>query len=90
MTKQDYITKISEEKEITKAAAGELLNLVDELVEIAAKTGEKVKIGEYIFVETKLQEACERRNPKTKEIIQCEACNKLKIKATKAGKELVK
>lgn len=90
MNKQELITKISEEKGITKVAAGEVLTLIDEVIEIAAKSGSKVKIGEYIVVEPVIQQACERKNPKTGETIQCEAKNVLKIKATKAGKELVK
>ena len=90
MTKQELITKISEEKEITKTAAGEILTLIDEVIEIAAKVGSKVKLGEYLTIEPITQKACERKNPKTGETIQCEEKSVIKIKATKAGKELVK
>lgn len=90
MKKLEIIAKIAEELKITKVAAGEMLTNVDKIIEVLAKEGSKSKIGEYITIETREVEEKEGRNPSNGEVLVIPAHTSVKVKATKALKELVK
>lgn len=90
MKKNELITKVSEKLGITKVAVGELLEKFDTIVEVIVEDGTKTDLGAYLALEVVDVEAREARNPSTGETIQVPAGKKVKVKARKSLKDLVK
>lgn len=85
MNRQDLVTKIAEDADITKKAANTALNSVIEGVTLALEKGEKVSLVGFGTFKTTERGARTGVNPQTKKQIEIPA---RKVPVFKAGKKL--
>ncbi|WP_112661590.1 HU family DNA-binding protein [Microvirga flavescens] len=89
MNKNDLIEFLSEEYELTKTFAKELVETVFSKISEAASKGHEVSIfgfGSFKLVERKARKG---RNPRTGEPVKIAASKSLKFKPSKSVKEAV-
>jgi DNA-binding protein HU-beta len=89
MKKDDLVTFVSEETNITRKAAGETINAVLEGISSALEKGDSISLigfGSFKIVE---RSAREGRNPRTGENLHISASKAVKFTAGKALKQRV-
>ena len=89
MTKDELVTKISEEAGITKKEAGEALKAFTESVSEAMAKGDSVSLVGFGSFSVSQRSARTGRNPQTGETIQIPLRKTVKFKAGKALKDSV-
>jgi len=89
MNRDQIITEIAKEAELTKGAAGEFLDVFCEVVTNAVASGDSVKIQGFGIFEPKQRAARIGRNPKTGEEIPISATVVPVFKAGKQFKDIV-
>lgn len=89
MNKQDLISKIAEDTELTQKQASAALDSMLNAVMAAVADGEKVQLVGFGTFEAKKRNARTGRNPKTKEAIEIPASVIPAFKAGKAFKDMI-
>ncbi|MFC1650760.1 HU family DNA-binding protein [Candidatus Latescibacterota bacterium] len=89
MTKEELITKASEDADITKSAASTVLSSILNSIEGALAKGDKVSLIGFGTFSVSHRAARNGRNPATGAAIQIPAANVPKFKAGKKLKEAV-
>ena len=89
MTKAEFVAKLAEKTEFTKADSEKAVNAFLETVTDALKAGDKVVFTGFGSFEVAEREAREGRNPSTGATIQIAACKAPKFKAGKSLKDAV-
>lgn len=89
MIKGELATAISEQAQISKKDAENVLKAFTDIVGAELKKGEKVQMVGFGTFETVERAAREGRNPQTGETIKIKASKSPKFKAGKALKELI-
>ncbi len=87
MKKEELITAVAENAEISKKDAKKAIEAVFEVITEAMKNGDKVQITGFGTFEVSERAAREGRNPQTGETMQISACKAPKFKAGKALKD---
>lgn len=85
MTKADLIHVVSEEAELSKRQAGEIVDLILDEIKTALQKGDRVALTPFGSFVVRARKAREGRNPKTGEKIKIAA---RKVPAFVAGKGL--
>ncbi len=85
MTKADLIQVVSEEAELSKRQAGEIVDLILDEIKTALQKGDRVALTPFGSFVVRARKAREGRNPKTGEKIKIAA---RKVPAFVAGKGL--
>lgn len=87
MTKKDFIAKIAKKAGFTqKDTEVFFLNMLDVITE-GLKDGEDVPLIGFGKFQLRQRKACEKLNPKTKEIVKVEPRNGVRFKPSKALKD---
>ncbi|MEA3500443.1 MAG: HU family DNA-binding protein [Candidatus Marinimicrobia bacterium] len=89
MTKQELVSKIANDAEITKVDAEKALTSVVDGVKETLANGDKVSLVGFGTFSVSARAARQGRNPKTGETIQISARNVPKFKAGKGLKDAV-
>lgn len=89
MTKAEFVAKMAEKAEFTKADSEKAVNAFLETVTEALKAGDKVVFTGFGSFEVTERAAKEGRNPSTGAKIQIAACKVPKFKAGKGLKDAV-
>ncbi|OGW81010.1 MAG: DNA-binding protein [Omnitrophica bacterium RIFCSPLOWO2_12_FULL_44_17] len=87
MNKQELISKIAKDMEVSKSKANDMLNCTVEAIKGALKKGQRVQLIGFGTFLVRQRKARMGRNPKTGETIQIKA---RKVPAFSAGSELKK
>ncbi|MBO5460449.1 MAG: HU family DNA-binding protein [Ruminococcus sp.] len=87
MKKEELITAVAQNAEISKKDAKKAIEAVFEVITEAMKSGDKVQITGFGTFEVSERAAREGRNPQTGETMQIGACKAPKFKAGKALKD---
>ncbi len=90
MTKSELIDKMSQDADISKAAAGKALDSFVEGVKKSLKKGNKVTLVGFGTFSTAKRKARKGRNPRTGEVINIKASKNPKFSAGKAFKDAIK
>lgn len=89
MKKQEMITAVAEELEITKKEAGATLEGVFNVIGEALADGKKVSVGDLGKLEVRTRAARKGVNPSTGQPMDIPQTNAIAFKQGKAGKSLV-
>lgn len=89
MTKAEFVAKVAEKTELTKADSEKAVNAFLETVTETLKSGEKVVFTGFGSFEVTERAAKEGRNPSTGEKMQIKAAKVPKFKAGKSLKDAV-
>jgi DNA-binding protein HU-beta len=89
MTKAEFVAKVAEKTELTKADSEKAVNAFLETVTETLKTGDKVVFTGFGSFEVTERAAREGRNPSTGEKLQIKASKAPKFKAGKGLKDAV-
>jgi DNA-binding protein HU-beta len=89
MKKDDLVTFVSEETNITRKAAGETINAVLEGISSALEKGDSISLIGFGSFKIVGKSAREGRNPRTGETLQISASKAVKFTAGKALKQRV-
>lgn len=90
MNKSEFISKVAEKAEISKADAKKAVDAFAEVVKETLKSGDKIQLIGFGTFETVERSARTGRNPQTGEIMEIPASLSPKFKAGAALKEAVK
>ncbi len=90
MTKTELIDRMSQDADISKAAAGKALDSFIEGVKKSLKKGNKVTLVGFGTFSTAKRKARKGRNPRTGEVISIKASKNPKFSAGKAFKDAIK
>ena len=90
MTKQDFVSKIAEKANLTKAAAAAAVNAYHEVVGEALASGDTVDLPGFGKFSIGERAARTGRNPQTGETIQIAAVKSPKFKAGKVLRDALK
>jgi DNA-binding protein HU-beta len=87
MTKTQLVAKVAEKANITKKAAGEILNFISEVAYKEAKNSFTLPgLGKLVLVQRKARMG---RNPATGETIKIKAKKVVKFRVAKAAKDAI-
>ncbi len=89
MNKNDLIAAVAERTNLSRAAAGEVIDATFEAITTALKGGDEVKIIGFGNFSVAKRAASQGRNPRTGESIKIAASNTPKFKAGKGLKDAV-
>lgn len=89
MNKNELISALAEECEMTKAQSAEVIDAFCGIVSKTMSKGDEVRLVGFGTFCTVHRKATEGRNPRTGEVIKIAAANKPKFKAGKALSEMV-
>lgn len=89
MNKTELIEKIAEGADLSKAAAGRVLEIMHEAITHALTTEDKVVIADWGTYAVSHRAARSGRNPQTGETMQIPASTSVKFKAGKKLKDAV-
>jgi len=89
MTKAEFVSKVAEKTELTKADSEKAVNAFLETVTETLKSGDKVVFTGFGSFEVTERAAREGRNPSTGEKLQIKASKAPKFKAGKGLKDAV-
>lgn len=90
MTKSELIDRMSQDADISKAAAGKALDSFIEGVKKSLKKGTKVTLVGFGTFSIAKRKARKGRNPRTGEVINIKASKSPKFTAGKAFKDAIK
>ena len=89
MNKQDLVTKVAEEADISKQKAAEAVDAVIDAIKASLKKGDDVRLVGFGTFSVAKRAATTGRNPRTGEPIKIPASKQPKFKAGKELKEAV-
>lgn len=87
MNKNEFVERVSEHADMTKADAGKAVDAVFDAITEALKKGDDVRIVGFGTFSASKRAAREGRNPRTGETIQIKASNQPKFTAGKGLKD---
>jgi DNA-binding protein HU-beta len=89
MNKSELIEAIAESSDVTKAAAGRILDSLIKVVTDTLKHGDSVVLPGFLSIATGVRAARTGRNPKTGEVLNIKAARVVKVKIGKTLKDTI-
>jgi DNA-binding protein HU-beta len=89
MNRQELVSSVAEETDLSKVKAGEVVDAVFAAIEGALKAGSEVRLMGFGTFQTAQRKAAKGRNPRTGEEIDIPASTSVRFKPGKSLKDAV-